>query len=168
MKVPPPLFFCLFKATPMAYGGSQARGSSQSSSCQPMPQPQPRGILVMSAAYTIADSNAESLTHLERPQIKPASSWMLLRFVNHWATTELQSACFYLLHIYFLNPGGNNFKFHEFPSNVSLYKENIFFSLFNIGSVLCTWFHTILPPSNISWKNLYMSIEIFSFFWYSY
>ena len=28
-----------------------------------------------------------SLTHWERPGIQPASSWMPVRFVNHWATT---------------------------------------------------------------------------------
>ena len=28
---------------------------------------------------------ARSLTHWERPGIKPASSWMLVRFINHWA-----------------------------------------------------------------------------------
>ena len=31
--------FCLFRPVPAAYGGSQARGSSQSCSCWPTPQP---------------------------------------------------------------------------------------------------------------------------------
>ena len=37
-------FPLLFRATPAAHGGSQARGSNRSYSCQPTPQPQQRGI----------------------------------------------------------------------------------------------------------------------------
>ena len=37
--------------------------------------------------YTIAHSNAGSLTHRARPGIEPTSSWMLVGFVNHSATT---------------------------------------------------------------------------------
>ena len=40
----------------------------------------------MSMTYTTAHSNAGSLTHCMRPGIKPASSWMLVRFI----TTEPQ------------------------------------------------------------------------------
>ena len=54
-------FFCLFRASFVAYGGSQARGLHHS--------------------Y----SNARSLTHWVKPGIKPTSSWMLVGFVNHWA-----------------------------------------------------------------------------------
>ena len=36
---------CLFRAVPMAYGSSQARGSNRSWSCWPTPQPQQRRIL---------------------------------------------------------------------------------------------------------------------------
>ena len=35
--------------------------------------------------YTTAHSNAGSLTHWARPGVEPPSSWMLLRFFNHWA-----------------------------------------------------------------------------------
>ena len=34
-----------------------------------------------------AHSNAGSLAHWTRPGVEPASSWMLVRFVNPWATT---------------------------------------------------------------------------------
>ena len=37
-------------------------------------------------AYTTAHGNAGSLTQWSRPGIKPASLWILVRFVNHWAT----------------------------------------------------------------------------------
>ena len=56
-------FFCLFKAAPEAYGGSQAGGSNQSCCCQPMPEPQPRGIQAKSETYTTAHGNAGPLTH---------------------------------------------------------------------------------------------------------
>ena len=36
--------FCLFRAAPTAYGGSQARGLNRSCSCQPPPQPRPHWI----------------------------------------------------------------------------------------------------------------------------
>ena len=38
------LYFLLFRATLVAYGAYQARGSNQSYSHQPTPQPQQRGI----------------------------------------------------------------------------------------------------------------------------
>ena len=36
--------FCFFRGSSTAYGGSQARGSNQSCSCQPTSQPQPHQI----------------------------------------------------------------------------------------------------------------------------
>ena len=62
-------------------------GSNWSCSCQPTPEPQHLGIRAMSATYTIAHDNARSLTHWVRPGIKPATSWFLVEFVNHWART---------------------------------------------------------------------------------
>ena len=56
------IFFCLLRATPVAHGSSQARGSNQSCSCRPTPQPQQRQIRAASATYTTAHSNAGSLT----------------------------------------------------------------------------------------------------------
>ena len=41
-----------------------------------------------SVTYTKACGNAGSLTHLERPEIKPASSRTLARLLTHWATME--------------------------------------------------------------------------------
>ena len=56
-------FFCLYRAAPTAYGGSQARGSNQSFSCQPTPQPQQRQIPATSVTYTADHGKAGSLTH---------------------------------------------------------------------------------------------------------
>ena len=55
--------FLLFRAAPTAHGVSQGRGSNQSCSCWPTPQPQQCRIPAASATYTIAQSNARSLTH---------------------------------------------------------------------------------------------------------
>ena len=62
-------FFNLFRAAPMTYGGSQARGW-----------------IGANAAYTTAHDNAGSLTHWVRPGIESASSWILVGFVPSWAT----------------------------------------------------------------------------------
>ena len=51
-----------------------------------MPQPQQCGIWATSMTYTTAYSNTRSLTQWARPVIRPASSWMLVRFINCWAT----------------------------------------------------------------------------------
>ena len=52
-----PFFFWLFRATPAAYGGSQARGSNQSYSCRP------HQIQAVAVTYTTAQGNARSLSH---------------------------------------------------------------------------------------------------------
>ena len=55
-------FYCLFRATPKAYGGSQARGLIGACSCRPTPEPQQRQIRAASATYTTAHSNTGCLT----------------------------------------------------------------------------------------------------------
>ena len=75
------------RAAPVAYGGSQARGSNRSYSRRPTPEPQQHGIWAESATYTTAHGSAGSLTHWARPRIEPATAWFLVGFVNHWATT---------------------------------------------------------------------------------
>ena len=67
----------------MTYGSSQANWSY---SCQPQPQPQQGQMWATSATYTIVHGNARSLYHWERPAIKPTSSWILVGYVNCWAT----------------------------------------------------------------------------------
>ena len=71
----------LFRAPPVAYGWSQARGSNQSCSCWPTPRPQQRQIWAVSSTYTTAHGNAQSLIHWARPGMEPWSLWMLVRFV---------------------------------------------------------------------------------------
>ena len=75
-------FSCLFRASLEAYGGSQARGSNWSCCYQPMPEPQQCQIQATSVTYTTAHGNARSLTHWERPGIKPATSWCIVGFIS--------------------------------------------------------------------------------------
>ena len=91
----PPFLFWLFRATPMAYGGSQARGSNRSYSCQPQPQPQQCQIQAASVTYTTAHSNTGPLTHWARPGIEPVYSWLLVRFVSAEPWEEVLSYCFH-------------------------------------------------------------------------
>ena len=89
--------FCLFffaGAIPSTHGGSQARGwigavatshSHSNAGCEPHLQPTPH--------FTATPD--PYLTHWAMPGIKPASSWMLVEFVNHWATMETPSGKFF-------------------------------------------------------------------------
>jgi len=56
-----------------------------------MPEPQQRWIRVGSATYTTAHGNAGSLTHWARAGTEPTTSWFLVGFVNHCATTGTPS-----------------------------------------------------------------------------
>ena len=58
--------FCLFRAAPVSYGGSQAR------------------VLIgaIAAGLYHSHSNAGSLTHWMRPGVEPASSWILVRLFS--------------------------------------------------------------------------------------
>ena len=49
--------------------------------------------------YITAHSNAKTLTQWVRPGIEPASSWMLVGFINHWARQELQNFLFFFLRL---------------------------------------------------------------------
>ena len=93
-------FFFLFlvflpfsRAAPTAYGGSQARGPIGAVH-RPTPEPQQCGIWAASETYTTAHGNAGSLTHWLRPGIKPATSWVLVRFINQCAMTGTPSLLF--------------------------------------------------------------------------
>ena len=78
MKVVKMLFlfwfgFVIFRAAPMACGGSQPRGR------------------IGAIAAGLHHSHTRSLTHWARPGIKPATSWFPVGFVNHCATTGTPS-----------------------------------------------------------------------------
>ena len=81
------IYFCLLSFYGRTWGTWRIPGSgmNQSYSCRPTPQPQ-RGIQAPSAIFITANSNSRSLTHWGRPGTEPESSWILLRFINCWAT----------------------------------------------------------------------------------
>ena len=60
-------YFFLFRATPVAYGSSQARGQIQAAS----------------ETYATVHQNTRSLTYWDRPGIEPTSSWILVRFLTY-------------------------------------------------------------------------------------
>ena len=64
------LFILLFRAAPLSYGSSQARG----------------WIRAMAISLHHSHSNTRSLTHWVRPGLEPASSWILVGFLTPWAT----------------------------------------------------------------------------------
>ena len=86
--VTPSIFFFFFRASPAAYGSSQSRGwigAAVASLChchQPMLQPKQCQIQAMSETCTTADGNSGSLTHQVRPGMEPASSWIVVSFLN--------------------------------------------------------------------------------------
>ena len=69
-------FFFLFRAAPMTYWGSQARGPTGAITAGP------HHSHTRSVTYTTAHGNAGSLTHWTRPGIEPATSWFLVGFVS--------------------------------------------------------------------------------------
>ena len=86
---------CVFRASPTANGGSRGRGQIGAvGSHWPMPQSLQLRIWAVSATYTTAQGNAGSISHWVRPGIKPASSWILVRFVSMEPQQELLFVCF--------------------------------------------------------------------------
>ena len=83
------LIFVSFQGCTHTIWRFPGQGSNQSCSSQPTPQPQQCWIRAASATYTTAYDNAGSLTHCLRPGIKPASSWILVRFVSTEPRWEL-------------------------------------------------------------------------------
>ena len=91
-------------------------GSNWSCNWWPTPWPQQCRIWCYSATYTTAHGNAGSLTHWLRPGIEPSSSWVLVRFINHWAMTgtpRVWNFCLKLIDI----------KWESSKNYLNLYKE---------------------------------------------
>ena len=75
--------FSLLRATPMAYGGFQARDPIRATAAGLNHSHSNVGIRATSATHITVHGNARSLTYWERLGIKPVSSWIVVRFVNH-------------------------------------------------------------------------------------
>ena len=82
------IFVVVFpRVTPVAYGGSQARGPIRATGASLCHRHTIVQIQATSVAYTIAHGNTRSLTHWARPGFEHTTSWFLVGFVNHWAMT---------------------------------------------------------------------------------
>ena len=75
------------KSVGLSFRGRRGEGETDS------PHPQQHRIWAASATYTTAHSNTWSLIHWARPGIEPASSWILVRFVNHCTTMGTPKLC---------------------------------------------------------------------------
>ena len=80
------LSFCLSRAAPAAYGGSQARGR----------------IRAVANGLCHSHGNAGSLTHWVRPGINPETSWFLVGFVSTGPQRELPVCLRLTLYIFFI------------------------------------------------------------------
>ena len=90
------LFVCLFRATPVAFRGSQARGLIRATAAG-LWQPQQVGIQASSTTYATADGNAGSLTRWATPGMQPATPWFPVGFVSAAHDRIPKRACFWLL-----------------------------------------------------------------------
>ena len=77
-------FFHLLRAAPRAYRASQARGQIRAVASSLHYSHRNTGSKLPLRPTPTAHSNARSLTHWMRPGIEPTSSWILVRFINHW------------------------------------------------------------------------------------
>ena len=69
-------------------------GVNWSCSCRPTPQPEPSWIRAASATYTTTHGNTRALDQWARPEIKPVSSWITVRFITAEAQWELPTLIF--------------------------------------------------------------------------
>ena len=78
------LVFCLFRATPTARGGSQARGpiGAVATRLHQSQMSDPRWL----CNPHHGSQQAGSLTHWARPEIEPTTSWFPVRFVSYCTT----------------------------------------------------------------------------------
>ena len=87
------VFVLLFRATPAAYGGSQARGQNG----------------VTAASLYHSHSNTRSPTHWARPGIELESSWILVAFIFAVPQWELPPLVF-MLNLIFITLGDGSEK----------------------------------------------------------
>ena len=85
----------LFRAAPAAYGGFQPTGWIGATAACLCHSHNNVGSKLRLRPTTTAHGNTRSLTHWARPGIKPASSWILVRFISAVPHRELwKDQCF--------------------------------------------------------------------------
>ena len=95
-------FLAFFRAAPLAYGSSQAGGRIVASAVSLGHSHS--NATSESGTYTTAHGNAGSLTYWVRPGIEPATSWILVVFINCWATKETPTFSLLLIWLDLLLP----------------------------------------------------------------
>ena len=121
--------FCLFRAVPMACGGSQARGPIRTVAAG-LPTTTATRDPSAYETYTTAHVNTGSLTHWAGPGIEPASSWMLVRLVSAEPGWEHPEKGF----LKFSNWENGRFRLFSASGDVFLFRCNVW----NCGSPLVT------------------------------
>ena len=106
-------FVYFFRVTPLTYGTSQARGRI--------------GAAVTGLHHS--HSNVGSLTHWARPGIEPTSSWILVRFLNHWAVKGTPVNSIYI----------NSERDSVSLGDKIIYKEEQEFIIINTRIVVALW-----------------------------
>ena len=87
--------FLFFRAAPVLYGGSQAKGRIRATAAR-LHHSHSSQFQATSVTYTTAHGNARFLTHWARPGIKYASLWILVRFISDAPQWELWRLLFQL------------------------------------------------------------------------
>ena len=86
-------FFFLFRAAPVAYERSQARGQIRATAASLCHSHSNGGLeLCLWPTLQLTHGNAGSLTNGVRLGIEPTSSWILVGFINCWAITGTPTA----------------------------------------------------------------------------
>ena len=133
--------YSLFRATPTAYGGSRARDWIRAVAASLHHSHSNKGSKPWSAIYTRARGNARSLTHWARPGIIPKFSWILVGFVNHWATMGTPVAAIFLLEY-----------------NVEMQRNQVFKLLWVVFRG-CKWCRVVLPMTSLGRRLHTLSVS---------
>ena len=112
----------------------------------------------MSATYTTVHSNARSLTHWARPEIKPGSSWILVGFI----TTEPRQQLLPFFKkkkkkVIFFNFEGQDAHWINYSSG-GVQKDN--YKPEKLMSEPHVFLHQILPPMNLDKQETNQTCQI--------
>ena len=90
------LFFCPFRATPVAYGGSQARSPVGATAANLRRSHSNAGSKPCLQLTPWLTTTLDSLAHWVSPGMEPATAWFLVRFVSTEPRRELLCVCVWI------------------------------------------------------------------------
>ena len=115
------------------------------------------GAVATSLRHSHSNSNTGSLTHWARPGIKPTSSWILVRFINHWATMGTASLSLNIMISTLMRKEQFVLEMRKLVSSLSLLRSNEFISLiFNFNRNNIIQFHRMVDYLT----NTYIALTI--------